>query len=215
LVQAISSSQLAFIPPVEPEIEAEEPPGFVELTAVAEQSMPIFVQTIVDLTAEMAKLGEIATEKAARMEQMSHSAQPSVAKLVVIRELAEAYGPSAERFETLSADYVEQVERIDAGVTAIIERIPALTDPEEIAAAKGFAEAIRVLATEASAAFGGLQGFMVSLRTVNEMSSTIRPVLRRINQAVSSLLPSGDVFNRWVTTIDWALAELDSGARAD
>jgi hypothetical protein len=187
----------------------EEEAGFSELIAESEEAMPLFGQSIADFGVELATLGEIAVEHTARITRADESSKPASARLVVIRDLARAYEAPAAQMEALAADYVDQLARVDGGIRALIARVPALTDEGELASAREFATALNTLADQGAEGLTTLDEFRASTATMGQLSSTMRPVLRRIDNAVKQIVPSREVFRDWAETLNQAVASAE------
>lgn len=188
------------------EDDPDQAPGFVELLAEAEDAMPLFAQTLVDFAAEMGSLGGVAQDMNSRMTAANNSSRPGAAKLTAMRDLAKAFEPSAERMEELAADYTDQLARVDGGISALIERTRETTDQADLDAAHEFAKTLDGLRIESRSALAALEDFRVQLRDVSRISSTIRPVVHRMDVAVGELPPSQTVFDRWTSGLYEALA---------
>lgn len=213
VVAALERESVVSTAGVVEEVESDFAVGesaFVELVAEAEEAMPLFGQAIVDLTSELQRAGEIATDKAAEIEQTNSAAKPMAARLSVIRQLTEELGGPAEKMELAAADYLEQLDRVDGGIHALVERVPSLTDPDEIATAREFADVLRSLSSSADEGLAALDGFRSSLRSVSQTSSTVRPVMGRMYRAIASILPSRERFREWTLAMDGAVDAIPS-----
>jgi len=183
----------------------QDAPGFIELVAESEQAMPLFLQTLVDLSAEMDKLNEITTARAAQIERAKRLPKPTVAQLQIMREMAHDFEPSADRFEQLAADYTDQLERVDSGITALIERIPAATTQEDRQAAREFRDQLHTLEAQTVGSSSGIIGYRDALAQLRKQTSTLRPVLLRLERAVDVVIESIVTFKRWAERVDDAV----------
>lgn len=209
-----TSAEGASLPIPEQVEDVDEAPGFIELIAESEEAMPLFGQVIVDFAEEMERLGELASAHTTRIEKANAGGNAAVARLTVVRQIAVAYDEPATRMEGLAAEYVDQLARVDGGIRALIARVPDLTDEDDVEAARSLAVSLKELAGAGREGLGALDGFRESLRMLMQMSSTTRPVLRRIDQAVATIVPSGDVFQEWSDELNAALASKQASAIA-
>jgi hypothetical protein len=110
--------------------------------------------------------------------------------------------------EQLAADYSDQLARVDGGIRAMVARVRETDDADEIQAACEFSNSLRELAHNGGEGLGALEQFRQTLKGTSQLSSAIRPVLRRMDQAVGSLIPSRETFQQWSREMDAALDEV-------
>lgn len=185
-------------PPSKSVVLEQSHEGFVELMAEMEATMPLFTQTLVDFSSELTRVGEIVSSRQQDLEAATHSPKPSVARLKVIAEVAKALEAPTQLMEELSANYEDQLARVDGAVRAMIEGIPELSG-EDVEKAEEVLGSLDELSNQADEGLQALQEFRKVLHTLSNLSSTIRPVLNRMDQAVASMLPSRSTFASWLT----------------
>jgi len=184
-------------------------PGFIELVAAAEEAMPQFAESVAVYAAALEDASQKMGEITAEIEAAVARGKGSAARLTGARRLASALeGPTAE-MEEASQTYVEQLTRVDGGLRALIERVPELQDEEDIAAARELLEQLPRLEAAVSEGMDGIAGFQNAIREAGQLSSTLRPIFRRMFASSQQLLDSRDVFTEWKEGLRGALAQLD------
>lgn len=214
VVDAINRPQSSQLAPTS--TEAEEPPeeaGLLELIAEAEDALPLFEQVLLDFALEFENLTEIVQGHLLEFEETESSPKPAAARLHVARRLAVALDEPAGRLETLANDFIDQLQRVDAGISAVTKQAAATSDDLELTAARELAAVLVELERAAREGLGALEEFRLATRSAGHISSNLRPVLRRIDQAVGQVVPSRDTFSRWANELNDAVTE--AGTRPD
>lgn len=177
--------------------ESDPAEGFLELVAEAEEAMPVFNQVMLDFVTELQALGELATAATEELNSADAMAKPASAKLVVTRKLAKEFDGPASRMEELSAEYIDQLARVDAGVRAMIGRIAGIDSEDDIEAARGLLSSLDELVGQASLGLGALEELSHALLETSHLSSTLRPPIRRMDRALQQMVPSIGTFESW------------------
>jgi len=181
--------------------------GFVELLADTEEALPILIGSIVSVTEQLDEFTEIVESGKVEIESASQSRKPSAAKLVVIRQISKSLETPVTAIEQLVVEYVHQLDRVGGGVSAIAERISATGEMEEISAAERLLASLEALVSNAGESLDSLQELRQTLAGSYTLSSTMRPVLKRMNSALAKMLPSRREFERWRDDVADALGQ--------
>ncbi|MGH8949853.1 MAG: hypothetical protein ACRDX9_00360 [Acidimicrobiia bacterium] len=180
-----------------PQEDDDDAPGFIELVAEAEDAFPMFNDAIVEFTSQLEAVAAIAESAGVEMNAANSSPRPASARLVILRRMAQQFNEPVTTMEELAEEYVEQLARVDGGVRAMAHRVPDLSDPDEIAAAEEFHGKLRDLASSASQGLGQLHEFAEIVRGTAHLSKSIRPVFRRMTEAVDKVASSEETITRW------------------
>ena len=192
------------------EVKPDDGPGFLELLAEAEEAMPLFVNTIVEFTRTLEWYSELIQSAVAEMEAANASGRPSSGRLMVIRRLTNRLEEPVADMERLAEEYVDQLSRVAGGIDAVATRVASIDDEDEIRAVRELLESVDTMASTADEGLDSVSEFQRVLAANYSLSSTLRPVLRRMSFALSKMLPSRQEFWRWRDLIDEALrARLD------
>ena len=171
--------------------------GLIELLADAEDALPLFMDSIRSFTEQLHRFTGIMESGTVEVDSAKRSSKPSAAALIAIRRVARSLEDPVSAMEHLVVEYVRQLDRVGRGVSAIIERIPETEDQEEIEAAERWGEALDSLASSSAESLGSLHELRQTLAGGYGLSSTLRPVLERMSNALAKMLPSSREFERW------------------
>ena len=186
-----------------------EGPGFVELLAESEVAMPLFIDTIRALTAVAQEIGESVALATEEMKAADSRGRPSSARLAAIVRLAKRLENPATGMEQHTDEYLDHLSKVRGGLNALIERVPDLEQEEEIQAARALLPALENATENIGRGLGSLESFRLTLIANYQLSSTLRPVLKRMSTAALKILPSKQVFQEWRDGLAEALEELD------
>jgi hypothetical protein len=180
--------------------------GIVELMAEAEDALPLFTKVIEQLAAELTKISEITNRAASDIQASQTKSRPAAAKLIRVEQFAKDIATNADVMEDLAAEYLEQLSRVDGGLTAMANQLATSTDREELDAAKSFYESLSELDVQAGAGLESLKGFSESVVQATRASRTIRSALNRIRSATDRVVDSRPVFSKWRSDLSDSLA---------
>ena len=187
--------------------------GLIELLAEAEEALPLFMESIYSFTEQLQRFSGIMESGKTEVDSAKRSSKPSAAALIAIRRVAQSLEDPVSEMEHLVVEYVHQLDRVGGGVSAMVERISDTEDQEEIEAAERWVGALESLASSAAESLGSLQELRQTLAGGYGLSSTLRPVLERMNNALAKMLPSSREFARWRDDVADALGEREIAER--
>ena len=187
----------------------EEGPGFIELLAESENAMPLFIDTIRALSTVAQEIGESVSLATEEMKTADSHGRPSSARLVAVVRLAKRLEKPAAGMEQHADDYLDHLSKVRGGVDALIDRVPDLEQENEIQAAKDLLPALEYAAKNVGMGLDALDRFRQTLIANYQLSSTLRPVLKRMSAAALKIIPSNQVFQEWRDRLSEALEELD------
>ena len=171
--------------------------GLIESLAEAEEALPLFMDSINSFAEELHRFSGIMESGKAEVDSAQRSSKPSAAALIVIRRVAKRLEDPVSAMEHLVVEYLHQLDRVGMGVSAMVERLTETEDQEEIEAAEQWIEALDSLASSSAESLDSLQELRQTLAGSYGLSSTLRPVLERMNRALAKMLPSSREFARW------------------
>ena len=208
IVRALERSQAQGAISIVPDEEStEDEPGFIELLAEAEIAMPLFTEAILSFGRALETVNGMTRAATDELDSASRSGKPSSARLAVIHRFTQQLGEPVSEMEHLTDDYVYQLARVGSGVNALVARIPHLEAEDEVRAAGELLVTLEDLAASGKEGFGSLRGLYESVVANYSISSTLRPVLRRMSNAMLKMLPSEEEFERWRDELAAALQQ--------
>ena len=181
-------------------------PGLIELLAETEDAMPLFLNTIVLFGEALNRFAQITTSATTEMNVANKPGKPASAKLATIHRYTKHLEEPVAEMESLADEYIDQLTRVGSGVDVLIEHVSNNEDVAERQAAEELLVALRTLAENGGKGLDSMEDFHQMLVSNYSLSSTLRPVLRRMSTALLKITPSRQVFNKWRDDLTGALA---------
>lgn len=188
----------------------DEQPGFIEIVADAENTMPLLHETIVAWGEELNSYSEILHSATERMQAANQPGRPAAARITIIHQLKEELEEPVSRMECLADQYVEQLAVVAAGMGATTSRVPEIDDAEEIDAARQMYASLDELVSTAENSAASTGKLKESVVAHYKLSSTLRPTLRRLVNALTKFEPTVDEYTRRRDDLKLALATHDT-----
>lgn len=188
-----------------------EQPGFIELLADAEETMPLLHRTMTAWGAELNIYSDILNRATAQLQAANQPGRPAAARITVMHQLKGELEAPVSRMEVLADEYVEQLAIVGAGMGALISRVSEIDGPEEVDAVKGMFNSLDELASTADGSVASTITFRESVETQYALSSTLRPILRRLAQALARFEPTAGEYARWRDDLKLALEVHETG----
>jgi hypothetical protein len=184
--------------------EEDESPGLLDRMAEAEEALPEWNTTLVQLTQEIEALGNMMSEGAADIRRGENQGPGFAARLVVARRIARDLDEPADRIEVLAREFTRQLNAVDSGVRVMIEQVPGEIQEDEgnRAVICEFFASIRGLVAGAESGLGSLQGMIDSMQPLERMSRDLRPHLRKLRQTLTLVTEGRAVMREWVRLMD-------------
>ena len=176
--------------------DREDEPGFLELLAGAEEAMPNFINTIYALAETLRYVSEDTRKATEEIDSAKQSNKPSSVVLSIFHHLSKRLNDPVSQMEDLVEDYLDELTRVSGGINVLVELV-ATIDTDEIRIAHNLLHTLDALNKNVKETFDILEGYRQTLIKSYRVSSTLRPVLRRMSNATYKILPSKDVFEAW------------------
>jgi hypothetical protein len=121
-----------------------------------------------------------------------------------MRKLAQRLLEPVDQMWSLTDRFASELHKIDDGFRVLIERAgaEALQDPTAKTAICVLFNTVRSMTAHAHSALARVQQMTTSMAPVEKMSRDVRPVLRRLREALTRMIEAGAVMDEWVTLID-------------
>jgi hypothetical protein len=189
-------------------------PGFLDQLATAEETMPKLTQTIVAIGEDLQLIGKLAGEASTEIKRGDKQAPGFAARLLVARQLARQLADPIERVSSLSNEFASQLHDVDEGYRVLIERAAAEAqqDAESKTAVCVLFNAIRSMNANAHSGLGAIQGLITAVAPAEKMSRDLRPILRRLREALTRMVEAGEVMDEWVQLVDGSGVACENGA---
>ena len=183
--------------------EGDDAPGTMDRMAIAEERLPNWAVTITGITGQVEIIGEM-MQRAASDINKEESRGGFARKLLVARRLAMELSGPTDKVSTLAGQFASQLHDVDDGFRAIIEQ--AQVEIKEKPSSKenccDFFAAIRNLSGESHRGLSAAQQMIDSIVPIEKMSRDLRPVMRRLRQALTTMVEAGEVTDSWIGLIE-------------
>ncbi|MDE0139253.1 MAG: toll/interleukin-1 receptor domain-containing protein [bacterium] len=192
---------------------SDDPPGLMELLAEAEEAIPLFNTAIRALTDLLHETAEVTTMATSELQAKSTVPNPGAARVLVIRRLAKRLEKPISEMENVTDDYVDQLARVGSGINVLTELIRDAKTEDNIEAAHGLLKNLVELAKNGETGIDQIARLREILANNYRLSSTLRPVLRRMSNALHKVEPSKYEFITWRDDLSAVL--LSGGSNSD
>ena len=177
--------------------------GLIDRMVRFEEALPDFLTTNKEITAEIETIGDIAvktTDDLNKTEQRGGFAP----KLILIKRMAAQLKGPTDRISANVNSFVSQIHDIDDGLRAMVEQVKAeaKNSPEEEQAVEGFFQSIREMSTSAHTALDSLQGMINALTESEKISRDLRPAIRRLRHALTTMVEAREITDSWMDLIE-------------
>ena len=204
------ASALSFVPD-DPAADAEDDgPGLVDMLATGEESIEKLTDILENFTAAMNDMGEIANTLAPEVEEAASFA----ARLTMVRKYADSLREPAGRFDTISEEYLERVNDVDAMVRILVGL--AAKDANELdAGGWGFLRAIHDLRETTEEASVSIAEAMQAAREMRQLSQQLKPISKSLVHSFNTMLRGNELVSRWAELVEGIPGSedyLDNGA---
>jgi len=182
----------------------DDAPGFVDSLASAEEAIPAWTETISAIGREVISIGALINSATDDISKTPIQRRTFAHRLAIAKRLATQLNDPTDRVSTLGNDYASQLHSVDSGICAIIEMAPdAIKDnPETKKELCAFFAVVRDLSDSARQALDSAQSMVKALTPTEKMSRDLRPVLRKLRQALTVLIEGREITDEWIHLID-------------
>ncbi len=181
--------------------EDDEQPGFIDLVAELETAMPRWNSTLEGISAQVQTIGQIMRSATEDMGKGEKSGKGFAARLVIARRVASELEDPVARIESHAQDWVKDLDSVDAGVRALMSRIPE-TYLEDAATTTTFLRSIANLSRTANQGLGSTQLMADSLEQISTQSRDLRPVVRRLRRSLVSMGEAREITDSWLALVE-------------
>ena len=185
--------------------EDGEEPGFLELIAEAEDAFPLFNFVLVSFQDLMEEVTETTLKATSDLEESKTAQRPAAARVIAARRYAHQLEVPVSQLETVADDYLNQLTRIDGGITALTALVARTSSEEDLQAARRFLTVLKELSDAAETVLQSIAALREAAEKNYGISQSLRPVLRRMSNALRRIEPSNTQFATWRDNLTEAL----------
>ena len=187
--------------------QSDDALGYVDRIAALEEAMPAWNNTVMKLAPVLVKLGAVMQPFGDEIKQLQESGElTATLRQQIFQRMADALREPVDELKSLSNDFATQLNSVDVGIRAIIERAPleAKSDPSTVPQICEIFNALRVMAQSTEEGLGEVKNFVDMLEPAESMSRNLRPVVRDLRQSLLLLSEGKEVTREWVKLVDAA-----------
>ena len=211
LVRANKRAETDNVDELAPDMEGEtdedgDMPGTIDRLAKMEVALPKLNETVNEIAKQITIVGNVVNEGASDINQVSTRRGEFARRVKIVRQVATQLNIPTDKISMLTNQYASQLHDVDEGIRIIIEQAPA--EIEENSANKDgfcqFFESVEVLSEASHKSFNDIQSMIDTAAPIEKMSRDLRPVIRRLRQALTIMVESRSVSSNWKDLIETA-----------
>ena len=184
--------------------EEDDTPGIMDRLATAEEAGAKITDTLMEIAGQIHIIGEVMKEATSDIAKASGGQGVFARRIQIIRVVATKLTGPTDKISMLTNQFEPQLHSIDDGIRIIIELAPA--EIAENPAMKqnfcSYIESIRGLSGAAHDGLSNIGGMVEAVTPIERMSRDLRPVLRRLRQALTIMAESSGTSDNWVGLIE-------------
>lgn len=170
--------------------------GIAELLAEGEEGLAHISDVLTDSSTEMSKVNGLFAGSTEKLNAATQQPGKTFSiKLLLIRELASDLAEPAESLQSLSDDFFADVERVDAMMSYVFDRLQS--GEEDTSELGGFFDGALKLIDAATEASVGIVNFRDASLGLPKMSKSLAPVSRTMVQAANRYLEGISLMEGW------------------
>jgi hypothetical protein len=151
-----------------------------------EEAMPRLRATMEEIAGVVGQLGELADRGTAELHELDAAGATGVGpRLPALARFAAGLESPADRLVDLSARYALDIDRIDRGVSYLIDRLEA--EPQLLGEAPDFPGSLVRLGDAATSSMASSDTLAESISTLGQASRVLRVPTRRVSDALISI----------------------------
>ena len=192
-------------PDMEREIDEDDVmPGTIDRLAKMEVALPELNKTVYEITGQITLIGDVMNQGASDINKASTGRSQFSHRVKIVRRMAMQLNTPTDKISMLTNQYASQLHDVDEGIRIIIEQASAEIEVNPATKEKfcQFFESVEVLSEASHKSFNQIQSMIDSAAPIEKMSRDLRPVLRRLRQALTIMVESISVSGNWKDLIE-------------
>ncbi len=197
VVEAMHRSKTSVKGSIKPDSQPDDDgPGFLELQAEAEVALEGLVITINSMTQTTEKITENTRQATDAINRANSSGKPASARLSTVQKLSQSLEEPAYEMEDLTDVYLDQLARVGGGVYLLVEQVQFMVD-DDMEAVDSLILSVRQMRDTTVEGIDLLQGYQAALVRAYPISRSLKPVLKRIHNALEKVISSRPTYVAW------------------
>ena len=209
LVRANKHAETDNVDELAPDMEQEtdeddDMTGTIDRLAKMEVALPELNETVNEIAGQITIVGNVMSEGASDVKQVSTGRDEFARRVKIVRRVAAQLNIPTDKISTLTNRYASQLHDVDEGIRIFIEQAPVEIE-EDPASKKQFChffESVETLSEASHKSFNDIQSMIDTAAPIEKMSRDLRPVIRRLRQALTIMVESRSVSGNWKDLIE-------------
>ena len=162
--------------------------------------------TLMEMAEQIEIIGDVMKEATSDITKVGAGRGGFARRVRVTRGIATKLTGPTDTISTLANQFEPQLHAIDDGIRIIIELAPAeiVESPDVKQDFCLYVESIRTLSESAHNGLSSIKGMIEAVAPLEKMSRDLRPVLRRLRQALTIMTESSGISDNWIGLIETA-----------
>ena len=186
------------------ETDEDDTPGLIDRLAEFEEVVKDeFIKTLVAIRSQIEIVGEVMKEGNSAANKVD-SRNTFARKVQVARKAAIGLTVPTDELAILTNRFESQLHKIDDGIRIIIERAPSEIEenPDTKEDFCVFCESVRGMSRSSHDGLNAVQEMSDAAVPLERMSRDLRPVVRRLRQALTIMVEGREVSDDWISLIE-------------
>jgi len=187
-----------------PSTELDEPPGFLDRVASAEEALPKWRENMEALTRDIEQVADIARAGTEDIKRGDSVGSGYAARLRIARRMAGELAQPAERILARGDEFASLLHNVDDGVRVMIQQ--GLVEAEESEHTRNalceFFRSLRTLSQATNEGLAQVRGMIESFAPAERASRDLRPPLRKMRQGLTRMVEAGRVSDEWIQLME-------------
>lgn len=202
--RVVAVERIDVIPAVEAQEDGlDEGECFIDQMVALEEALPRWGDTLTKIQKEMEIVAAVVSKGTREIDRSNSQGKGFAARLTVARRLANELSEPTDEVERLSQLFVSDLNRIDIGFRHIIKLGENISeDAEEADQYRMFLRSVKDVSAAANEGLGSLQGLITAIEPAEQISKDMRPPLRRLRRALTSMLEARAITDSWLEIVE-------------
>jgi hypothetical protein len=199
-VDAQPSIGVGLVGPIDDDEDDDAEPGYLDQIAAMSEALPAWHEAITDIGERIAAIGAFTEDVTEAINEGDRrKLPPATTRLNAARQLARHLKEPADAIDRSVQDFSELLYTIDAGYRSLVQvgMQEAQTDDESRRSLCELLNSIEVLVSNSEQAFGSVQQMIDAMSPLEKMSRDLRPVLKRLRKALTTMMQVLPVMQEW------------------
>lgn len=178
------------------EAALDDAPGLIDRVAEFEEALPRWTKTVEALGMHVEEVGKIMKQATQDTQKANSQGKGFAARLQIARRVAIELEAPVAHIEELAESWVADLQTIDSGARALLERAQLAYD-EDPDATRTFLRSIVGLSQNAGKGLASTSVMINGMGDLASQSRDLRPILRRLQRSLTPMAEARSITDAW------------------